>query len=142
MLFGLVQQSPRNLGSLATTDDRRLHVVTTTLQQCDGGLPDVWLVVVREGIDKQSDRAQPRIGRTVGPPRCRRGELPGQGLLGKFGQRSTAVDVGGWSFPEGINFRFPAGTVLATGWPLAASVLAWKGHEPEATMPSVVKSCT
>jgi hypothetical protein len=33
-----------------------------------------------------------------------------------------------------------AGIVLATGCWFATSVLTWNGHEPEATMPSLVKS--
>src|SRR6187455_961912 len=35
-----------------------------------------------------------------------------------------------------------AGMVVATGCLFAVSVFAWNGQEPEATMPSVVKSWT
>src|SRR5688572_22011121 len=35
-----------------------------------------------------------------------------------------------------------AGTVVATFALLASSVLAWNGHEPDATTPSFWKSCT
>jgi len=35
-----------------------------------------------------------------------------------------------------------AGTVLAIGCLLATSVLTWNGHEPDATTPSLVMSCT
>src|SRR5678816_2526285 len=34
------------------------------------------------------------------------------------------------------------GTVLAIGCLFATSVLTWNGHEPDATTPSLVRSCT